>query len=138
MEDVLTAHADRVHAANELHAKKAAEIRSSTSGDLAAALADFQQAMVNAARAMSEAQTAVIARMESISNEAQAQLDQAFVDNVMSISASEAVMRSAMEARQAYFATGKLPEAPRLPNVSDAPAIAPSNDDPPSVVSTAA
>ena len=129
MEDVLTDHADRVRDANERHARRAEEIRDAAAGMLRAAIDKFADAMVESARQLTAAKEAAIAAMTDIAVRAEAELDEAFTANVMAISASETAMRSAMSARQTYFATGKLPDPVALPDIADGPSMATVNDE---------
>ena len=132
MEDVLTSHADRVRTANEKHVLRAEEAHKYATAALDAALGAFADAIVEAVRGLTEAEQSVMATMKKIAANAQADLEDAFTSNVMAISASETAMRAAMQARQTFFATGKLPELPTLPDIANGPSMAaPANDETP-------
>ena len=129
MEDVLTAHADRVRDANERHAERAEQIRQEAAGSIHATIEKFSDAMVEVMRNLDAATKAAMAAISEIAARAERELADAFTTNIMTISASETAMRAAMDARQTFFATGKLPEPVALPSIADGPQLAaPVND----------
>jgi hypothetical protein len=139
MEDVLTAHSDRVRAASEKHIKEAEFIRKEAHEAIGNAVDKFSDKMAAIMRSLDEARQEFSARVSEIAATAADGLDRAFTDNCMAISASEALMNATIRDRQHFYVTGKLPEPPKMPNVADGPALGEAaNDQAPSETERAA
>ena len=100
MRDVVSEHADRMTEANRKLLSDLSAVRDAVGHELGARLATLAET----GRAIIDALDGVIAdATESVAN--------ALSDNLMAAQASEAALRSELEQRLAFLATGRLPES---------------------------
>ncbi len=100
MRDVVSEHADRMTEANRKLLSDLSAVRDAVNHELGARLATLAET----GRAIVDALDGVIAdAAESVAN--------ALSDNLMAAQASEAALRSELEQRLAFLATGRLPES---------------------------
>ena len=127
--DLLNAHADRIRAANERHRSEAERIRSKAANDISAELDKLRKALSAVLSAFDTARDAALTAMDAITTDAARDLENAFAEHCVAIGASESLLTNTMLERQHFFATGKLPEAPKMPNVADGPVIGDAAND---------
>ena len=129
MEDLITAHADRVRDANEKHRIAIEAIRANAADAINKEIDRFNAAMKEVARALSDARDSALIGLERIISSTAAEMDGAFTDNILEVSGSEAAMNIEIGARQHFFATGKLPEPPKIPDVASGPVVGEAAND---------
>ena len=109
MEDLLTAHADRVLASNTAHSDRANAIVAKADAALRASISALGLRLLEVAKLADDAQATAAREMREAVDGAQEELIAVLNDNLIEIAGSGAAMHLEMDERTAFLACGKLP-----------------------------
>jgi hypothetical protein len=120
MDDLLNRHAEVVSAANAEHKDALRDMRVRADKAIGERIAAFGRTMIDLVKAAEDARTAFSEDLDGILKTIGEDADEAFAQNVATISLSAAEFQSGLEARTAFLRTGALP--------ADKPADPPPNE----------
>ena len=118
MQDILSAHAERVQAANDQFSARAKSAREQADAQARVAVSAFGARLVEIASDVETARVALSDALVAIFAHAEEELRAAFDDNVAAIALSTGSAQQEFEARAAFLATGRLPTDHPLPRAA--------------------